>query len=134
MSPAANLTGVRVLVVEDHGDSRSLFTFALAECGASVAEAASVEEARRLLPVLQPQVVVSDLTLPDDGEDVLNLAKRVHNEGIPVIAVTAHHERGEELRGAGFAEIVGKPVDVDALCRIVQHHAERPSATDQPLH
>jgi CheY-like chemotaxis protein len=45
---------------------------------------------------------------------------------IPVIAVTANHERGDELRGAGFDEIVGKPVDVSNLCHIVQLLAGKP--------
>ena len=65
---AATLAGVTALVVEDNGDSRDFFAFALQHCGATVHVAGSVREALDTAARAAPDVVISDLSMPDaDG-------------------------------------------------------------------
>ncbi len=59
--------GVHVLVVEDTDDSRDMLRVALEYCGALVMTAASVEEALQILGTLRPHVLVTDISMPDDG-------------------------------------------------------------------
>ena len=62
---AATLAGVTALVVEDNGDSRDFFAFALQHCGATVHVAGSVREALDTAARAAPDVVISDLSMPD---------------------------------------------------------------------
>ncbi len=120
-----DLAGVHVLVVEDTDDSRELLRIALEYCGALVTTAASAEEAKRVLSTLRPHVLVSDISMPDDGVELIREVKTVaETKGlrIPAIAITAHHHRREELLAEGFAELVEKPLDPIALCGTIRRH------------
>ena len=125
----AELYGVHVMVVEDNDDSRELLRFALEYCGALVTTAASVEEALRVLGTLRPHVLVTDISMPDDGvrlvRDVLAVARARGVDGIPAIAVTAHRGRREELLAEGFVELVDKPLDPIELCSVIARYARR---------
>src|SRR5690242_15985416 len=68
MSPRdGDLYGVHVLVVEDTDDSRELLRMVLEYCGALVTTAESAERAKQLLDTLRPHVLVTDISMPDDG-------------------------------------------------------------------
>ena len=115
----AKLKGVRVLVVDDHGDSRDMFMEALEYCGASVLGASSAQEAATKLGDVD--VVVTDLYLPDrDGiwllEQARGLPRRVQVLAVSGIAV-AHNAR---LASAGFDLVLLKPVDPFSLCDEVE--------------
>jgi CheY-like chemotaxis protein len=121
------LAGVHVLVVEDIEDSRELFEMMLEYRGALVSTAASVTEAKNILERVTPNVVLSDIALPDDG---LQLVRDVREMGlnVPVVAITAHvamYDRAT-LRELGFAEVLYKPVSSDRLCETVAEVARRP--------
>jgi CheY-like chemotaxis protein len=62
-----NLEGVHVLIVEDTDDSRELLRIALEYCGARVTTAESAEKAKQVLETLRPHVLVSEISMPDDG-------------------------------------------------------------------
>jgi hypothetical protein len=64
-----DLDGVHVLVVEDTDDAREMLRIALEYCGALVWTAESAEKAKRILETLRPHVLVTDIAMPDDGED-----------------------------------------------------------------
>ena len=126
----ADLSDVHVLVVEDTDDTRELLREALEFCGALVTTAASKKEAERLLDRLRPHVIVSDITMPDDGVELLRHVMEVANTRgpeIPVIAVSAHHTERRALERAGFVEFIAKPLDPLRLCDRVRAHV-RPAA------
>lgn len=116
-TPSADLTGVTVLVVEDHPDSLDLMTEALQVLGATVFPAASSREAFHLLLTHKPQLVISDIGLPD--EDGCMLLRRIRQLAVedggatPAIAVSAFTttEDRERALSAGFQAFVPKPMD-----------------------
>lgn len=127
-----DLTGLRVLVVEDDLDTRQLFCTMLRAFNAQARGAASAEEALEILVVFQPDVLVSDIGLPDqDGYDLIHQVRSLPAERggrIPAIAVTAYgrlEDRGRALR-RGFQMHMAKPVDPwdlgDGIARLAAHH------------
>jgi CheY-like chemotaxis protein len=123
----ADLTGVHVLVVEDTDDSREMLRVSLEYCGALVTTAASATEAKKVLEHLRPHVLVSDIAMPDNGLELIREVMTVAGEKgvhIPGIAVTAYHDRREELLAAGFAELVEKPLNPIALCGVIRRHGQ----------
>jgi len=120
------LEGVRVLAVEDHEDSRELVRVALAERGAEMVVAASVDEALALLDHERFDVLVSDVGMPyRDGYALVEALRELeHTRGrrpIPAIALTAFAGRDdrERLLAAGFQVHMAKPIDPDVLADTV---------------
>jgi CheY-like chemotaxis protein len=112
------LAGVRVLVVEDHDDSRDLLEQILAHGGARVIAAPSAEEA--LAHLGEVDVVITDISMPrHDGFWLLREIERRH-PSMPVIAVSGYSDLQEKaLREASFARVLRKPIDPWVLCREV---------------
>ncbi len=119
------LDGLRVLLVEDDEDSRELLDFVLQRCGAEVIAVASVAEAVALFERARPDVVVSDISMPDEDGYSLVARLRRHPAGggrtIPAVAVTgfAYEHHRQRAIAAGFQEHLTKPVDPDVLCESV---------------
>ncbi|HEV8310493.1 MAG TPA: response regulator [Methylomirabilota bacterium] len=118
------LDGLRILVVEDHVDSRDALRQMLAAQGAEVLVASDGQEALAGLEATIPDLILSDLRMP--RIDGLELATRVRHDvrwaRIPLIAVTAYNSPAD-LRAtleAGFDAHVEKPVDFDLLTATVQ--------------
>ena len=119
------LDRLRALVVDDHEDSRRLVKTVLADCGAEVREADSVDAALDVLASTYIDVLISDIGMPGaDGYDLIARVReheREHGGRIPAVALTAY--AGEENRdralAAGFTAHVTKPVSPAALVRIV---------------
>jgi len=122
----ADLAGLRVLVVEDEPDGRELLAETFRRCGASVAEAADVEEALDLFGRFAPDVLVSDIGLPgEDGFSLLRKVRQLSPEqggGIPALAVTAYAREGDRRRAydAGFQAHVAKPFEPLELAALVE--------------
>lgn len=121
----SDLTGVRVLVVDDDASSLDYFSFALETCGAVVSVAMSAREALGMLAQVSPDVILSDIAMPgEDGYWLLAEIRRHAVEAVsrlPVVAATAfgrEHSRSRIL-SAGFHEYLSKPVDPDFLCRAI---------------
>ena len=112
--PAVDLSGVRILVVDDEADGRELVKRVLVDCGATVFTAGAADEALSLVEREQPQVLVSDIGMPHvDGFELL---RRVRALGpakggtVPAIALTAFaraEDRTQALH-AGFTVHVAK--------------------------
>jgi CheY-like chemotaxis protein/anti-sigma regulatory factor (Ser/Thr protein kinase) len=125
------LDGVRVLVVDDEADARSMLTVILGQRGAAVTSAASVGEALTVLERTQMDVLVSDLAMP--GEDGYALIRKVRALGperggsVPAIALTAHVAVEDRTRVliAGYQTHVGKPVEASELVAVVATLAGR---------
>lgn len=116
-----DLSGIKVLVVDDEPDARALIKRVLADCSAEVILAGGAAEALTLVEAERPQVVVSDIGMPDvDGYEFL---KRVRALGqarggkIPAIALTAFARTEDRTRAlhAGFLVHVAKPVEPSEL-------------------
>lgn len=122
-----NFAGVRVLVVDDDVDSRDLIAFILEEYGATVRVVASASEALDIFPLQQPDILLSDIGMPDmDGYMLIRSIRSLPNaQGgeIPAIALTAY--AGEidhrQILMAGFQQHITKPVEpLDLAKAIVQ--------------
>jgi signal transduction histidine kinase len=115
--PGVVLLGLRVLFVEGDAASRESTALALEQHGAIVASAATVGEAVRLLDEFQPDLLLSDIGLPEeDGYALLELLQE-RGRRIPAIALTAYvrpDERASAL-SAGYWHHIGKPVDIGEL-------------------
>jgi signal transduction histidine kinase len=128
-----DLTGIRVMVVDDDGDARELVAASLGYYGAMVTAAASAAEGLALLPETRPDVLLSDIGM--QNEDGYSFIRRVRtlpaSEGgtVPAVALTAYAAAGDRVRAstAGFQLHVSKPFDPVELARIVQRLAMTPA-------
>ena len=89
---AIRLDGVKVLVVDDEPDARQLIARLLRDCEAEVLTAASAAEAIELLKRHHPQVLVSDIGMPEtDGFELIRKIRSMQPvEGSQVSAVALH--------------------------------------------
>jgi signal transduction histidine kinase/ActR/RegA family two-component response regulator len=120
-----SLDGLRVLVVDDEPDFRDLLVTLLEERGAAVHAAASAAEALRTLPSLRPDVLLSDIAMPDvDGYELIRRLRALPAESggrVPAVALTAY-ARAEDRRRvllSGFNMYLAKPVDPEELVAVV---------------
>jgi signal transduction histidine kinase/CheY-like chemotaxis protein len=125
------LVGVRVLVVDDEADARSMAAAVLEAQGARVHGAGSVREALAVVEREAIDVVVADLAMPDeDGYALLAELRARGNAGGPqlqVIALTAY-ARAEDRAAAierGFHGYLPKPVEPADLTALVADLARR---------
>jgi CheY-like chemotaxis protein/anti-sigma regulatory factor (Ser/Thr protein kinase) len=115
------LRGIRVLTVDDIEDARTMIRVALERAGATVATAGTAAEAFALVESFRPDVLLSDIAMPD--EDGYSLLHRIREAGsqIPAIALTAFvgKEASEAAANAGFAMHLAKPVDPNEIVNAV---------------
>jgi len=104
---------IKILVVEDHPDSREILTTQLRNMGYHVAEATTGEEGIEKAQVYLPDLIVMDLGLPGIKgiEATRRLKQNPATAHIPVIALTAWNEKDfrEEAEKAGIVEFLTKP-------------------------
>jgi signal transduction histidine kinase/ActR/RegA family two-component response regulator len=111
------LDALRILVVDDDADGCALTSLVLTQAGATVRAAASVREALQMLEAERPDVLVSDLGLPDaDGYTLIRHVRqqeREHGGSLPAVALTGYARAEDRARvlAAGFQAHVAKPVD-----------------------
>lgn len=119
------LDGLLILVVDDEKDTRQLLVQALTFHGATVETAASVGEALQIIEAKNPDVLVSDIGMPD--EDGYSLIRKVRalsdaqHKNIPAVALTAFTRAQDRMRAlsAGYQNHVSKPVDLDELATVI---------------
>jgi signal transduction histidine kinase len=118
------LTGVHVLIVEDDADSRNVLTVLLQRLGALVEAVASAKEAYDRLALRRPDVLVSDIGMPD--EDGYSLIRRVRevteHRRLPAIALTAYARKqdAELALASGYDRHLPKPVAPADLIRAIK--------------
>jgi len=129
------LAGVSVLVVDDEPDARQLLRRVLVDSHADVALAASAAEALELVERLRPDVIVSDIGMPEtDGYDLIRRVRAVYTaRQIPAAALTAFARTEDRKRAllAGFQTHIAKPVDPAELTAAVASLACRTGTSDQ---
>lgn len=111
-----------ILLVEDNPHNRFLFSMALREAGHQVVEAHSGEKALLLGSLHGPDLILLDIGLPGMSGQGVAVELRAHPElaDCPIIAVTAHPLRPEELEALGIDHIIQKPVLPRDLTRMVE--------------
>ncbi|MBD2629183.1 GAF domain-containing protein [Anabaena variabilis FACHB-164] len=125
LEPSCNLNGVQVLVVDDDTDTRDLVAFLLEQAGAKVIAAASGGEAFAALAQSQPDVILSDIGMPDmDGYMLLRQIRALPPEQggqIPAIAFTAYAAEFDQQQAlsAGFQKHIPKPVEPEVLVQAI---------------
>lgn len=114
------LKGVNVLIVEDEPDSREVLRHLLVSSGAEVSIATSAAEAITLLETVRPDVLVSDIGLPDEDGYALIRKVRMLGDGVGnvrAVALTAFARAEDRTQAmlAGFQMHMAKPVDAREL-------------------
>jgi len=135
---ALDLTGLRVVLVEDEEDSRDLLRRVLEGSGAQALPAASADEGLEAVRRHRPDVLLSDIGMP--GQDGYDLIRRVRAlpeaEGgsTPAAALTAFARPADRERAlaAGFQAHLAKPVNAAAVLALVAALAGRTSAAPGP--
>lgn len=136
-APAAagdvDLAGVRVLVVDDDPDARDLVRRVLAERRAEVTTAGSAAEGLRLMGEIDPDVLLSNIGMPDlDGYEFIRRvrATRFDASHLPAAALTAFARPDDRRRAleAGYQAHLSKPLQAAALIAEVARLARRDTA------
>lgn len=120
-STSLRLSGIRVLVVDDDADSRDFVAFVLEQDGACVFTVSSAFEALQTLPQVKPDVLVSDISMPEmDGYMLIHRVRTWTPEQggqIPAIALTAFARNNDQHKAlkAGFQMHLPKPLNPEEL-------------------
>ena len=131
---APSLEGLRVLVVDDEADARESLTVVLEQCGAVVTAVASARDALSALAHQRPDILVSDIGMPE--EDGYSLIEKVRvldaqrGGRIPAVALTAYAAPEDRRRAltAGYELHVPKPVTPEELVTAVANLSGRSAA------
>lgn len=119
------LLGFKVLAIDDQADARAIIYSALKACGAQVKTAASAYEALQLVQSWQPDIMVSDVGMPDmDGYELMRRVRELAPENggaVPSIALTGYSraEERERALAAGFQTFLSKPIDTQLLTQTI---------------
>jgi CheY-like chemotaxis protein len=123
-NPSESLEGFRVLLVEDHDDTRGALTALLEHAGALVWPVADVDSGLRVLDRTSVDVVLSDIAMPgrDGISFIRELRSRESLSTLPAIAVTAQIDAIERrlILAAGYNAHVPKPGVDDLVATIRQ--------------
>jgi PAS domain S-box-containing protein len=130
-----DLSGASVLVVDDDRDARELIARILTDCHAKVRIAASAREAFAALQLEMPDLLISDLGMPEvDGLELLSWVRALPRDRgglLPAVALTAFARSEDRLRAleAGFSSHISKPVEpnelIDAVGSLIRPAARR---------
>src|SRR4051812_18747235 len=121
----AELTGIHVLLVDDDPDTRQALVSVLDCLGARTTAACSAADARLILKYVRPDVVVSDLCMPDETGFQFIAGIRTEERSIgghvPAIAISAYFTASdrEVAFRAGFEAFLAKPFEIEELAAIV---------------
>ena len=105
----------KILLVEDHKDSRELIRLVLEMEGHTIVEVSTGEDGLKLAPTFQPDLVLLDISLAGEIDGIETL-KRLRSDTAfdktPVVALTAHAMKNdmETILSAGFDYYMTKPI------------------------
>ena len=124
------MTTGRILLVDDDEAIRTVVSEALRRDGYQVAAAASLAEQNHLLESFSPDILVTDVILPD-GNGLDNIPAILSRwPDMPVIVLSAQNTLSTAVRATeqGAFEYLPKPFDLDELCRAVRDGLRRKKA------
>jgi CheY-like chemotaxis protein len=112
---------LQVLLVEDEVDTREVLTLALEQYGAEVTAVASAAEAKSAIAKFQPDVIISDIAMPEEDGYALIQQLRERGKQMPAIALTAYARDSDRTAAiaAGFQQHLSKPVEPEELAAVV---------------
>ena len=128
-APFANgheLQNLKILLVEDGDRTRVALAQLLAAQGAAVQAEASAKEALETFTTFRPDIIVSDIAMPqEDGHSLLRKIRALgpaSGGNTPAIALTAYAEPRdrEEAFASGFQDYLNKPVDAEMLASAIR--------------
>jgi CheY-like chemotaxis protein len=118
-----------VLVVDDDDGVREAIRDYLIDCGADVVSVRSARAAMLMLAEARPDVLISDISMPEhDGFWLIRAVRDLPAErggDVPAIAMSGLVGSSEALLAAGFTEVRGKPPDMAELAQLVAGLAAR---------
>ncbi|MGL4617808.1 MAG: PAS domain S-box protein, partial [Chroococcidiopsis sp.] len=127
---SVSLANVRVLLVDDDADTCEFLSAALEENGAIVTTAASAAEAIQILARSRPDLLLSDIGMPEtDGYELIRTIRSLASaRSIPAIALTAYATNADRERAiaAGFQHHFAKPLDVEAVVTSIIELLQQP--------
>jgi CheY-like chemotaxis protein len=129
-----------ILVVEDDNDTREMLKFILEKSGAAVVSAASFREAMEAYHKIEPDVVITDIAMPDLNGYALITRIRDEEKNLgkmtPAIALTAYTSSADRKQAlaAGFQQYIAKPFNPAKLISTVAKlvHREGPEGSKSP--
>jgi PAS domain S-box-containing protein len=127
-----SLTGLRILVVDDDDNTREFLTFLLELHGANVTATATASEALVNLVQFKPDILLSDIGMPDvDGYMLMRQIRALPSEqgrNIPAIALTAYAGEIDYRKAmvAGFQQHIAKPIEPEVLIGAIANLVKQP--------
>jgi PAS domain S-box-containing protein len=124
-APPPELRDLRVLVVDDEPDARDLVTAVLVQCGAVVTAASSADDAFAAVEKQVPDVLISDIGMPDqDGYTLIARVRGMPRErggATPAACLTGYTTAADRRRAleAGFNMHLAKPIEPSELIAVV---------------
>ncbi|MDZ8183720.1 MAG: PAS domain S-box protein [Nostoc sp. ChiSLP02] len=125
LESAFNLQGTKILVVDNEPDSLEFIAFVLEQSGANAIAATSAAEALQLFTQFQPDVLISDIGMPDlDGYMLMQQVRALPPEQggqVLAIALTAYggYANYQQAIAAGFQQHLAKPVEPEVLIKAI---------------
>lgn len=130
------LGGLHVLVVDDEPDTLTMLTTILEERRVKVTTASSAGEAIKAIERSTPDILVSDIGMPDaDGYELIRAVRRLESKrggAIPAVALTAYAREEDRMRSlsAGYQIHLAKPVEpselIAVLAELAGQHPNKP--------
>jgi CheY-like chemotaxis protein len=127
--PRSTLKAKKILIIEDHDDTRSLLEWTFQSLGATTLTATNTDEAYRQVFTHRPDLIVCDIGLPGEtGFQFIDwLRGHPPFRSTPCVAITAYTQVFPQRRATAFDAYVPKPLDIGRLCTAVVELVERPS-------
>ncbi len=130
-SPFATLKGIKVLLVDDEPDARDLVKRLLEDCQANVTTAASAAQAMEFLQQDAPDILISDIGMPEeDGYSLIRKVRaldKTRGHITPALALTAYARSEDRMQAIrhGYHMHLAKPVEPAELTTVVAALAGR---------
>ena len=119
----------KILVIDDNLDMRAIMHLYLKTEGFTVVTAADGREGLYMASAERPDLIITDINMPDiDGIDLVKqLRAQAEFKDVPIIACTAYGiERRDETIRAGANLAIDKPIDLDSLIDDVNELLNQP--------
>jgi len=129
-------TGARLLVVDDEASIRDMLAFFFHKRGFEVLTASSFTEGTAAASRLTPDIVLSDIKMPDgNGLDLLRKIK-TDSPKVPVIMITAHTSTQDAIEAmkAGAVDYIAKPFNMEELAMIVDRALGEKNLLDENVY
>ena len=121
------MSNEKILIVDDEGTSRTLLTTTLQKAGYQVFETTDGEEAFHVTKAVRPDLIISDIVMPEmDGN---KLIRRVRNsefgKNILFIVLTSHTQMQDYFEMMDVDDFITKPFDPEDLISRVERVLEK---------